>query len=360
MKLLYITNGITGSGGLERVLSVKASMLADDFGYEVHLLSLNEIGKKSFFSFSDKVLHHSIPVTGNPLQYFLKYKKGIQKVVSEMQPDLISVCDDALKGFFLPQIINTTAKWIYESHASLLLEDKGSGIPFAKKMQHRFKQYLGNAFSKVILLTEGNRKEWQLNNFLVIPNPAPFETKEFSTLKNKKIIAVGSYSYNKGYDLLLKIWGQIEKDFPGWELNIYGRETQKNLQHIVDNLYLENIHFYDPVADIGAKYLDSSIMVLPSRSEGFGMVLIEAMTFGLPVISFDCPNGPKDIVTAGEDGFLVENGNTYEFAEKLKSLMSSENLRQEMGKKATENVQRFSARRIVEQWDALFRSLVEL
>ncbi len=358
MKILYITNGITGSGGLERVLSVKASLLTDDFGYEVHLLSLNEIGKEPFFSFSDKVLHHSISVTGNPLHYFLQYKKGIQKVVDDIKPDLISVCDDALKGFFLPQIINTTAKWIYESHASLLLEDKGSGIPFAKKMQHRLKHYLGNTFSKVILLTEGNRKEWQLNNFLVIPNPAPFETKEFSTLKNKRIIAVGSYSYNKGYDLLLKIWEQIEEDFPGWELNVYGRETQKNLQHIAENLHLENIHFYDPVADIGAKYLDSSIMVLPSRSEGFGMVLIEAMTFGLPVISFDCPNGPKDIVTDGKDGFLVQNGNTYEFAEKLKSLMSRENLRQDMGKKATENVQRFSAIRIVEQWDALFRSLI--
>ena len=99
MKLLYITNGITGAGGLERVLSVKASLLAEKFGYEVHLLSLNEIGKEPFFSFSDKVHRHSIAVSGNPIQYFLQYKNGIHKIVDEIQPDLISVCYDAIKVF---------------------------------------------------------------------------------------------------------------------------------------------------------------------------------------------------------------------------------------------------------------------
>ena len=356
-KLLYITNGITGSGGLERVLSVKASLLAEKFGYEVHLLSLNEIGKEPFFSFSDKVHQHSIAVAGNPIQYFLHYKKGIQKLVDDIQPDLISVCDDALKGFFLPQIINTKAKWIHESHASLLLGDKGSGVPFLKKTQHQLKQVLGKRFSKIILLTEGNRKEWELNNVVVIPNPAPFETIQFSTLQNKKIIAVGSYSFNKGYDLLLNIWEPIEKDFPEWELHIYGRDTKKNLQPLAEQQYLKNIHFHDPVSDIGAKYLESSIMVLPSRSEGFGMVLIEAMSFGLPVISFDCPNGPKDIISNNEDGFLIENGNTYEFAEQLKSLMLHENVRQEMGAKGRQNVKRFAPEIIAKQWDQLFKSL---
>ena len=360
MKLLYITNGITGAGGLERVLSVKASLLAEKFGYEVHLLSLNEIGKEPFFSFSDKVHRHSIAVSGNPIQYFLQYKNGIHKIVDEIQPDLISVCDDAIKGFLLPQIIKTKAKWIHESHASLLLGDQGSGVPFLKKIQHHLKQSLGKTFSKVILLTEGNRKEWQLNNMLVIPNPAPFETTQFSALQDKKIIAVGSYSFNKGYDLLLNIWERIENDFPEWELNIYGTDTQKNLQQLADKQHLKKINFHNPVSDIGAKYLESSIMVLPSRSEGFGMVLIEAMTFGLPVISFDCPNGPKDIISNNEDGFLIENGNTCEFAEKLKKLMMSENLRREMGKNATENVLRFSAKKIVQKWDEHFRSLVEL
>ena len=357
MRLLYITNGITGAGGLERVLSVKASLLTEEFGYEVHIVSLNEMGKEPFFSFSDKVQQHSIVVTGHPISYFLQYKKGVQKLVEEIQPDIISVCDDAIKGFFLPWIISTKAKWIYESHASVLLGSTDKGLPFHKKVQHELKQFLGKRFSKIVLLTEGNRKEWELNNLVVIPNPVPFETNQYSSLKNRKIIAVGSYSFNKGYDLLLRIWESIEKDFPEWELNIYGRDTKKNLKQCAENLNLKNIHFNEPVADIGAKYLNSSIMVLPSRSEGFGMVLIEAMSFGLPVISFDCPNSPKDIISNNEDGFLIENGNIHEFVEKLKSLLGSESLRQMMGEKAKQNVQRFSARRIVKQWDELFKSL---
>lgn len=358
MKLLYITNGITGSGGLERVLSVKTSILTNDFDYEVHLLSLNEIDKKPFFCFSKKIQFYSFELGDNALSYFSKYKNGIQDVVNLVQPDIISVCDDALKGFFLPRIIKTNAKWIHESHASQLLEDKGSGIPFAKKMQHRLKQFLGNAFSRVILLTEGNRKEWTLKNLGIIPNPLPFEVMKISSLKNKKIIAVGSYGYNKGYDLLLQIWSRIEKVFPDWELNVYGSGTYENLQPEVENLYLKNIYFHEPVPNIEIHYLDSSIFVLPSRSEGFGMVLIEAMSCGVPVISFDCPNGPKDIITDEEDGYLVENGNVEDFVRKISVLISNYELRKTMGAKAKRNVKRYNPEKIASQWDQLFKSFL--
>lgn len=358
MKLLYITNGITGSGGLERVLAVKASLLAEDFHYEVHLLSLNEIDKDAFFSFSPQLHFHSIAVLGNPMQYFLKYKNGIQKAVDAVKPDIISVCDDALKGFFLPQIIHTNAKWIHESHASLLLGDKGKGVPLKKKVQHQLKQFLGNSFSRIVLLSEGNRKEWTLKNLTVISNPLSFETEEISTLQNKKIIAVGSYSYNKGYDLLLKIWQKIETEFPEWELNIYGRGTQENLERTTENLHLKNIKFHDPVLNIQTHYLESAIFVLSSRSEGFGMVIIEAMSCGLPVISFDCPHGPKDIITDNKDGFLIQNSNVDDFVDKLKLLMINYDLRQKMGEAAKEKSKSYKAKKIVKQWDELFKNLV--
>lgn len=357
MKLLYITNGITGSGGLERVLSVKTCLLAEKYGYDVHLLSLNEIGKGPFFKFSKKVIRHDVKVTGNPIQYFFKYKNGIQKIVNEVQPEIIAVCDDGLKGFILSKLISTQAKWIYESHASLFLGNKGEGVSLSKKFQHYLKQFLGKRFSKIILLTENNKKEWNLSNLMVIPNPLPFETVEMSNLKNKKIIAVGSYSYNKGYDLLLKIWKEVEAEFPQWELHIYGRNTYQKLDQEAKKINLNKIYFHDPELNIEGKYLDSSVFVLPSRSEGFGMVIIEAMSCGLPVISFDCPHGPGNIITEGKDGFLIENGNIEDFVEKLKLLMDDEMLRNDLGKSGKEKSKKYSAIEIVKKWDHLFRNL---
>ncbi len=358
MKLLYITNGITGTGGLERVLSVKASMLEEDFGYEVHILSLNEEGKKLFFAFSDNITFHTIAVSGNALAYFLEYRKGIQNVVSELRPDVICVCDDALKGFFLPQIIKTHAKWIHESHASLNLSNRGNGVPAIKRIQHHLKQYLGRAFDRIVVLTDRNLSEWSLENLEIIPNPLPFEASVSADLHSKKIIAVGSYSYNKGYDRLLEIWKIVEDTFSDWELHIYGKSTQENLKNESQLLGLSRIYFYEPVPNIEHKYLNSAVFVLPSRSEGFGMVIIEAMSCGLPVVSFDCPHGPADIITDGHDGFLVENGNIEQFAQRLKELMRCEDLRMKMGAKAKVTSEKYDATKIVGQWDRLFKKLL--
>ncbi|MCB4234502.1 glycosyltransferase [Kaistella anthropi] len=125
----------------------------------------------------------------------------------------------------------------------------------------------------------------------------------------KKVIAVGSHSYNKGYDLLLTIWQKIENQFPDWTLEIYGKAVDDTFPNMAKTMGLQQVFFHQPSTRIEEKYLESSVFVLPSRSEGFGMVIIEAMACGLPVVSFDCPHG-ADIITNGHDGFLAENGNT--------------------------------------------------
>ena len=97
---------------------------------------------------------------------------------------------------------------------------------------------------------------------------------------------------------------------------------------------------------------------MSSRFEGFGMVLIEAMSFGVPCISFDCPYGPADIIKEGEDGFLIKNDNIEGFSNKIIQLIENENLRKEMGLKAKKNIQRFYPETILKQWDELFKSLI--
>lgn len=351
IKLLYITNGITGSGGLERVLSVKASMLAEEYGYEIHILSLNEAGKEAFFPYSERIVRHSIATGGNPICYFCQYRKGLIQKVNEVHPDVISVCDDGLKGFFVPQILGKKIPIIYERHASVLLNESS--------FQHQIMKLLAPVFNKFIVLTKGNLKEWPEENAEVIPNPLSFYPEHSAKLFSKKVIAVGSHSHNKGYDLLLNIWQKIESAFPDWTLEIYGKYNDEIYQNLATKLNLKNVSFYMPVSGIEDRYLDSSVFVLPSRSEGFGMVIIEAMSCGLPVVSFDCPHGPADIITDGKDGFLIPNGNTEMFAEKLKMLLRDKDMRRKFGMASRTTAQRYFADKVVKQWDELFQSVVK-
>ncbi len=363
MKLLYITNAIDGSGGLERVLAVKTKVLAEDFGYEIHIITLNQKSKTNlFFPFSKKIIQHNIEVAGNPVHYLSKYSAGIKKVVSEVKPDTILVCDDGLKAFFLPRILGAKIPIIYERHVSKLIEIS-ENQSFIKSIFTKAKFYLMDVlakdFTKFIVLTEGNKNEWKSKNVQVIPNPLPFFPDEKSTLTNKKVIAVGKQSYQKGFDRLLNAWALLGEEFQDWQLHIYGKlDENLGLEKLAEQLKIKDqVFFHAPEKKIEEKYAESSIFVLSSRYEGFGMVLIEAMSFGIPCVSFDCNYGPSDIIRNNEDGFLVENGNEKELVEKLQLLMKNETLRQEMGEKARENVQRFSPQNVVKQWDELFKKI---
>ena len=365
MKLLYITNGINGAGGLERVLSIKASYLAEQLGYEVTILCLNDNHLNTFYTFSDKINFRSIKVSKNPMQYVMHYIKGIRKIVAHLQPDVIAVCDDGLKGFFVPYILEKKIPIIYERHASVQLNfasvsSKNRWTSLKNRVSLFLMQQLANTFEAFVVLTQGNTKEWPTKNVKVIPNPLSFYSEQNATLGAKRVIAVGSHSHNKGYDLLLRAWKQVVAKDETWKLYIYGKidDNQTYLTLAQELGISDAVVFSKPVKAIEQEYLKSSIMVLPSRSEGFGMVLIEAMACGVPCVAFDCPHGPADIITHQEDGILVPNGNEAELAQALVQLMEDDMLRKQMGEQAKVNVRRYLPELVMPQWDALFKKLV--
>jgi glycosyltransferase involved in cell wall biosynthesis len=362
MKLLYITNGINGSGGLERVLSIKASYLAENLGYEVHIAGLNDSTSHLFYDFSAKIKLHAVAVSGNPIQYIKNYVSGFKKLVNQINPDIIIVCDDGLKGFFIPTILGKSKPIIYERHVSKNIEFRKNASVFkmiSTKIKLLLMDFLSKTFDKFVVLTNENRREWKGKNVVVISNPLSFYPNESSTLENKKVIAVGKQSHQKGYDLLLKSWKLVQQKNPDWQLEIYGKkDASQGLEELAKQLEIENsVAFFEPEKNIKEKYLQSSIYVMSSRFEGFGMVLIEAMACGVPCVSFDCPFGPSDIIKDNQDGFLVEKGNTIQLAEKLNVLIENEALRTDFGKKAKQNVKRFQPEIVLKQWDELFISI---
>ena len=377
LKLVYITPALYMAGGVERVLTLKANYFAEHFGYDITIILTEGKDKPLFYSLSNKIKVINLNIGFEELWtcsfvkkvfVYLKkqrqFKKALTNELMRIRPDItISLLRREIN--FINDIKDGSRK-IGELHVNRAnyrnFEANDSNFIktlFAKFWMHSLVAKL-KKLNRFVVLTEEDKEAWpELKNIRVIPDPLSFLPTKYSELKERCVIAVGRYVYQKGFDLLLQAWSKIEKLYPDWQLAIFGDgdrtpyENQMKALGINDN----SCHLNGPTSNIQQEYINSSIFVFTSRFEGFGMVLVEAMACGLPVVSFDCPCGPKDIVKDNEDGILVENGNIDLLASSLSRLMNDETLRQSMSKAGLKNVQRFNIEQIAEQWRLLFESL---
>ena len=378
LKIVYCTPALYMAGGVERVLTLKANYFAEHFGYDITIILTEGKDKPLFYPLSKRIKIVNLDVNFEELWtcsfvkkvfvYLSKqriFKKRLTAELMHIRPDItVSLLRREIN--FINDIKDGSKK-IGELHVNRanyrnFEEGDANFIKnlFAKFWMRSLVSHL-KQLDKFIVLTEEDKASWtELSNVEVIPDPLAFDITEVSPLKAKRVIAVGRYVYQKGFDLLLQAWAKIEKLFPDWELAIYGmgdRSSYENLAQQLD-INMNRCHLNGSTQNIRKEYLESSLFVFSSRFEGFGMVLIEAMACGLPVVSFDCPCGPKDIVSHDEDGLLVPSGDIDKLANAMSQLMDSYELRHQMAKNAICNVRRFQIDEIADRWQLLFEDVL--
>ena len=376
MKIVYSIANIENSGGVERVLSTKANYFSDVLGYEVHIIVLKNTAKP-FFTFSSKIHIHSLGIEKMPHKSWMIFGSHSRKVyqqklfrkLEEIRPD-ITISVFGLDAEFLYKAKDGSVKVLEFHFTKNYLRHLGSSIikdkyRLIRKIWLEFllknEEFYAKKYNHIVLLTQKDKKLWGNNpKFEVIPNPLSFATGKTAELENKIIVSMGRLVYPKGFQYLIRAFALVKEKYPDWKVKIYGSGQDKDLlQKEINTLSLqENIFLKEPEQDVEFVLLESSLFVLPSLYDGFGLVLTEAMACGVPCVSFDCECGPSEILKDGVDGFLVETGNIQHLAGKMELLMQNKDLRIEMGNKAKENTARFSVSVIMNLWKEYFEQIM--
>ena len=379
LKIAYCIPSLYYPSGMERVLTLKANYFTEVFGYEIHIILTDGGDKKPYYALHPNITVHQLDINyyhlyGAPVyqrisEYFRKqrlFKKKLNKCLNEIKPDItISLLRRDIN--FINKMTDGSVK-IGEIHfnKSNYREFNHRAVPiFMRRLikQIWMKQLIRKLkpLKKFIVLSHEDALEWtELTNVEVIHNPLSFVPGKQSNCNNKQVIAVGRYMPQKGFDRLIPAWKIVSEKHPDWKLRIYGDGMREELQKQINNLGVSSTCILEhSVQNIIDKYCESSIFVLSSRFEGFGMVITEAMICGVPPVSFTCPCGPRDIIEDGIDGLLVENGDIHGLADKISYLIDNEKTRKQMGQKAHDNVKRFKIENIALQWKKIFETVVK-
>lgn len=370
MKIIYNIAGTYNSGGMERVLANKANWLVKQ-GHEVVIVTTDQRGEKPFFPLDERIKCYDLGVNYeenngksfiNKLIHYpfkqQKHKRKLTELLQSLRADVVisMFCNDAS---FIPSIKDGSKK-ILEIHFSRFkrLQYGRKGLwKLADEYRSKQDAKVAAGFNRFVVLTEEDKEYWEgLKNMCVIGNARSFVMPKPAKLENKTVIAVGRYSYQKGFERLIAAWHQVCQHVDDWKLHLVGDgELREELQQQIEALNLKDkVILGKAETDMLTVYKNASVLAMSSRYEGLPMVLLEAQAAGLPIVSFQCKCGPKDVIADGVDGFLVNDGDVDALADKLMKLMNDEALRKKMGAAAFERSERYAEDHIMKQWTDLF------
>lgn len=377
LKIVYCTPALYLAGGVERVLTLKANYFAEHFGYDITIILTEGKGKPFAYPLSDKIKVVNLDINFEELWtcsfvkkvfVYLKkqriYKKKLAAELMRIRPD---ITDSLLRREinFINDIKDGSKK-IGELHVNRANyrnfeanETNWFKELFSKVWMNRLVSKL-NQLDRFIVLTREDAAAWkEVRQVVAIPNPLSFNVGSQSLLTSKRVIAVGRYVYQKGFDMLLRAWKIVEGQNTEWQLDVYGDGDRAPYESLMEELGIdrERCRLNGPTQHIQEEYVNSSVFVVSSRFEGLSMAMLEAISCGLPLVAFACPCGPRDVIDDGENGFLVENGNIEQLAEKMLFLMEHPQERAMMGEQAKRKSEQYKIENLANTWQNLFENL---
>lgn len=372
MRILYVTDAMAVWGGIERVLSDKMNYLVQQCGYEVYVATADQGANPIPFPLDERIIVRDLNIRFHQqyqyhgIKRFMKYKEleklyrnRLSSFISDIKPNVISCIRDGCASAVLD--IKGSIPVIFESHA-MYKDVEYENTTFLHRLSIYSSRKKYRKLDKIVTLTQGDADDWNrvCRNTCVIPNVVHInESGRYSQCKMKKAIFAGRFDYQKDIGSLIRIWTLVQRLHSDWVLEIYGNGE---LKPFYEKVVLEkklNVVIHSAVPDIMDRFIDSSMLLMTSLYEPFGLVLAEAMSCGLPVVAFDCPYGPANIIHNNIDGFLVEGRNIETFSERVCQLIDSIQMRQEMGKAAVCSAQRYKVENIMPLWDSLFSELCQ-
>lgn len=378
MKLIYSIHSVCNPGGMERVLANKVTWLVRNMGWDVSVVTTDQHGLPPFYVFPESVrmtdlgINYSEDNGRNPLLkivgYLIKrrlHRKRLTELLLREKADIVISLYPS-ESSFIPDIRDGSRKVLelhYNRFFRLQYARKGI-LGLIDRWRTRQDGRIVRRFDRFVVLSNEDKGYWgDIPGMVVIPNAALDMGKELSSVAEKRVLAVGRLDYQKGFDRLVEAWRMIQETgkFNDWRLDIFGRgEWHDMLQSMIDGYGLgSSMRLNVPVKDIRNEYLHSSMLVMSSNYEGFPMVMVEAMSCGLPVVSFDFKCGPKDIIRDGENGILVSNGDIRGLAGAMMELMSDLERRKSMSAEARKVVDTYSESTVMQKWTRLFTGLAE-
>jgi glycosyltransferase involved in cell wall biosynthesis len=363
MKLTVLVESLHQAGGLERSLSQKVDYWLGS-APEIIIVTHNN-DAPDFYAFNGKVERASLNVRYDRHRSLYSARNAICAVrhfialrsfLRRARPDVVIHCGYGYDFYFLPILASKRALLVKENHSSRF-NHFVAAISWRRKVSASFRTWFESRYDVVVFLSKEEAELSGQKNAIVIPNGLRAATPRPAPRK-RQVIAAGRICHVKGFDRLVRAWALAAARLPNWRLAIYGDGEPQDvvaLERLVEELSLgDSVDIFPARADVIDCMAESSIYAMASRSECFPMVLLEASQLGVPVIAFDCPTGPRNIIKHGQTGLLIPDGDLTAFADALVRLTKDSKALDQMSDAARKESAMYDMDAVAVKWAEVF------